>query len=430
MRSAAEEARSASGHPPDAGQPRSTPAELVTLVVFVAFLGQMTLNPIVAPLARAIGLEPWQIGVTISAAAMMLVLTSQRWGRAAQARGHKAILSLALALASVTMALFALAAGAGMAGLMPSAVLFVVVLLTRGIGYGVAVAAVLPTAQAVVADVASTEAERVRGMARIGAAQAGASIVGAIIGGGLAAFGLAAPLIVVPILLVAAWLLVRFGLREQPAVRLISQPRTVRATDPRVWPYLAAGFGLFTGFGFVQVVIGFLIQDRFGFTAVQTGVATGVALLMAGAGMMASQVLLVPRLGWSAAKLLGGGAGIALTGFLLMLPAWGLTTVIVAVGLVGAGIGLSVPGYTAGPMGALARDEQGSLAGLIGATNGLTFVVAPTLSTVLYQLWGPLPLVVAAALMLAVIGLVRFVPHFEAGSTKRSGMKVLVSDES
>ncbi len=58
-----------------------------------------------------------------------------------------------------------------------------------------------------------------------------------------------------------------------------------------------------------------------------------------------------------------------------------------------------MPGYTAGPTLLMSRDEQGSLAGLIGATNGLTFVLSPTLSTVLYGLWVPLPLIIAAAVM-------------------------------
>jgi hypothetical protein len=49
--------------------------------VFVAYLGQQTLNPIIAPLARDVGLAEWQVGVTISTAAILLVATSQFWGK-------------------------------------------------------------------------------------------------------------------------------------------------------------------------------------------------------------------------------------------------------------------------------------------------------------------------------------------------------------
>ena len=41
------------------------------------------------------------------------------------------------------------------------------------------------------------------------------------------------------------------------------------------------------------------------------------------------------------------------------------------------------------------HDEQGGLAGVIGATNGLTYVLAPTLSTLFYGWWRPLPVIVS-----------------------------------
>ena len=64
--------------------PTTAPAPQVkTLLtaVFLTYLGQMTLAPVAAPLAREIRLEEWQVGVTISLAAVMVVLTSQVWGR-------------------------------------------------------------------------------------------------------------------------------------------------------------------------------------------------------------------------------------------------------------------------------------------------------------------------------------------------------------
>ena len=54
------------------GQPVSQ-IPLLLATVFLAYLGQMTLNPIIAPLAREVGLAEWQVGVTISTAAVMVV---------------------------------------------------------------------------------------------------------------------------------------------------------------------------------------------------------------------------------------------------------------------------------------------------------------------------------------------------------------------
>ena len=48
-------------------------ANLVVGIVFLAFMGQMILNPIIAPLSRQMGLREWHIGATISLAAIVLV---------------------------------------------------------------------------------------------------------------------------------------------------------------------------------------------------------------------------------------------------------------------------------------------------------------------------------------------------------------------
>ena len=58
----------------------SSQVGIVLATVFLAYLGQTTLNPVIAPLSREVGLDEWQIGVTISVAAIMVVLTSRSGG--------------------------------------------------------------------------------------------------------------------------------------------------------------------------------------------------------------------------------------------------------------------------------------------------------------------------------------------------------------
>jgi MFS family permease len=65
---------------------------LVLVTVLLAYLGQMTLNPVIAPLSREVGLKEWQVGFMISVAAVMVVLTSQFWGRRSQSWGRKPVL--------------------------------------------------------------------------------------------------------------------------------------------------------------------------------------------------------------------------------------------------------------------------------------------------------------------------------------------------
>lgn len=385
---------------------------LLLATVFLAYLGQMTLNPIIAPLAREVGLAEWQIGVTISVAAIMVVVSSQFWGRRSQSWGRKPVLVLALGLAMVAMTGFAAAAAAGMRGLLTGSVLFVLFVLLRGLGFGSAIAAIPPTAQAYIADVTPDEVTRTKGMAGIGAVQGVAMVGGAVLGGLLAGLGLLAPIIVVPVLLTLALVLVAGRLRREPRHELIPEPVRIRPTDHRVWPFLLAGFGMFTSLGFIQVITGFIVQDRLNLGPEETGFVTGGALLAAGIGMVAAQGIIVPRTGWSPPMLLRVGTLTALLGFVLLVPDLGAWPLIAAIFLIGLGLGIAMPGYTAGPTLLVRREEQGGLAGLIGATNGLTFVIAPTASTALYGAWHPLPIVVGAVLMGFVSLFVLLHPRF------------------
>ncbi|MDN6304501.1 MAG: MFS transporter [Corynebacterium sp.] len=402
---------------------QSGPAPQIRLVltaVFLVYLAQMTLNPIIAPLSREVGLAEWQVGVTISAAALMLVTTSQLWGRRSQSWGRKPVLVAALVFGALTTALFALVSWLGMIGAITGGVLFVLFVLLRGVGFGTAIAAVPPTAQAYIADVTDDEATRVKGMAGVGAVQGMAMIGGSIVGGLLAAFGLLTPLIVVPVMLIAGFVIVATRLRREPRTTLIEQPRSVRPTDARVWPFLLAGFGIFTSLGFIQVIIGFIVQDRLGLDTNAAGVLTGAALLVAGIGTVIAQAVIVPRSGWGPATLLRVGGGTSVAGFLLLTPDIGSVALFASLGIIGLGIGLAMPGYTAGPTLLVDRDEQGGLAGLSAANIGLTFVVAPTAGSALYGLWPPLPVIVGTAIMTAVTIFVLAHPRFRRLPAARS----------
>lgn len=391
---------------------------LLLSAVFLVYLGQMTLAPIIAPLSREVGLAEWQIGLTISTAAMMIVLTSQFWGRRSQSWGRKPVLVAALALGTTMMALFGLVAVLGMAGTVTGTALFLLFVLLRGVGFGAAIAAVPPTAQAYIADVTDDQATRVKGMAGVGAVQGVAMIGGAVIGGALSALGLVAPLIAVPILLSAGLALVALRLRRESRHELIESPAKVSPLDPRVWPFLLAGLGMFTALGFIQVLTGFIVQDRLGLDAETTGLVTGGALLAAGVGMILAQAVIVPRSGWAPGTLLRIGCSVAFVGFLLLIMDVGVVALFVAILLIGLGLGIAMPGYTAGPTMVVDRAEQGGLAGLIGATTGLTFVIAPTAGTALYGIWTQLPIIAGAAMMAVVTGFVFTHPRFRRVRTE------------
>lgn len=391
--------------------PATPQVNVVVATVFLVFMGQMTLNPVVAPLSRDLGLAEWQIGLVISTAAITIVLTSRSWGRRSQQWGRKPILVGATIAGLLATALFAVLAQLGVNGVLTGGLLFALLIVSRGILLGLAAAAVPPTAQAYIAEVTVDERTRIRGLSRMGAAQSIAMIMGAALGGALAGISLMVSIAAVPVIMLAAVILTSVVLRREPRTELIVHPRPVRPFDPRVLPFLLAGFGMFTALGFMQIITGFIVQDRYSLNSSMTGLVTGASLLMSGLGMAIAQTVIVPRSGWRPPKLLRVGSIVAFVGLSVLIvdgPLWLLLTSILCIGF---GLGIGIPGYTAGASLMVERDEQGGLAGLIGATNGLTFVLAPTASTFLYAWWPPLPVIVGACIMAVVAVFVQVHPR-------------------
>ena len=390
----------------------SSQVGIVLATVFLAYLGQTTLNPVIAPLSREVGLDEWQIGVTISVAAIMVVLTSQIWGRRSQSWGRKPVLIASLATCTAAMTLFAIIAAMGIGGSLSKTPLFIMFVLVRGMLFGTALAAILPTAQAYVADITSSEEERVRGMAGVGATQGIASIAGALVGGLLSGISLMVSVDMVPVFLFAGLLVVIFVLRRESRTELVDEPAHVSPFDPRVWPFLMAGFGMFTALGLIQIVTGFLVQDRLGLDADTTGLYTGGALLAAGIGMVIAQTVIVPHSKWAPSTLLRVGTLLGAAGFALLALNSGFALIVISVTVIGMGVGIAMPGYTAGPTLLMSREEQGGLAGLIGATNGLTYAISPAAGTAMYGLSPILPIAVGGAILVLVFAFVLIYPGF------------------
>ncbi|MDO5285778.1 MAG: MFS transporter [Actinomycetia bacterium] len=372
---------------------------LLLLTVVLAFTGQMLLNPVIAPLSRAMGMQEWQIGATISLAAVALMLCSPLWGKASQRLGVKRVLVISLLVATSSLTVFALVAALGMRGAMTGAVLVVAVVVTRGLVYGSSIAAVTPTAQAYLVTRSSTEAQRIKVVGAVGAAQGLSAVTGAVLGGALAgAGGLLLPLIGMPVLMGAGLIVLAARFRPQGADELIEQPQRVSVLDPRIRPFLAVGFLTYLVFSSIQTLFGFLIQDRFHLSATATASVTAAYMVAVAVTMILAQAVVVPRLKWGATSLVRRGLLLVLvsTGCLWLSS---YVTFAVACVLLGLGMGLLAPGYNAGPTLELSAQEQGSLAGLINATNGAAYALAPIGSTALYGLSHGAPIILAGCLV-------------------------------
>ncbi|TDP96201.1 MFS transporter [Labedaea rhizosphaerae] len=378
------------------------PILLVCLAVFGLMTGQQMVNPILAPLARELGFSELALGLVMTVGASGVVLTSPFWGRRAIAWGHRPVLLTSLVGAMAALLAFAVVAQVGLSGVLAVPLLFVLVLLTRGLAFGLAWAATPVTAQSYVADVTTGEAERIRGMSLFGAAQGLALAVGPALGGLLSFGGLLVPMYVAPVILGAIAVVLWLSLPKPQAHR--ERPVTVKvsAFDRRMWPFLTACFGMYLGLTLVLMTVGFLLQDRLHLAADETGQATGLVML-AGAGMIVLvQALVIPRLGWRPARLIQTGALIMTVGMVAVTVAQTGVLVAVGVGVLGLGLGFGMPGIMSAPTLLAGKEEQSSVAGLLNSCTALTFMVGPLIGNGLYEIAPAVPYVLGAVMMAAL----------------------------
>ncbi len=382
--------------------PASAQAPLLYAILMLALMGQMLLSPLIAPLSREMGLREWHIGLTISLAAVMLAFTSGPWGRASQRYGVRPVLTTAMGAGAFALGAFAVLSYFGMSRAWAGVGLLIGVVVTRGIIYGSAISALNPTIQTHLVTHTVTEAQRVKAVGGMGAVTGLSSVVGAMVGGGLAALGgLMLPLTVMPLLMCAGIVVLWVRFTHTKPLSEMEKPAKLSYFDPRAFPFLLVGLALFTVFGALGTLFGFLIQDRLHLDAPSTASMTALYMVLMSIALIAAQAVAAPKLGWSSVHLLRRGVLIALFGVLALIPASYPALIPVGAILFGFGAGLMMPGYTAGPTIHMSAREQGSMAGLTNANNGLAYAIAPVTFTSLYG-WSPLVALSVCAIVLVL----------------------------
>ena len=101
--------------------------------------------------------------------------------------------------------------------------------------------------------------------------------------------------------------------------------------------------------------------------------------------------------------------GIALAAFGLVATSGATSLYGIATGysLSSMGFGFTRPAFTAGSSLAVGRKLQGLVAGHVTAINGASFVLGPSIGVVLYEVYRPLPFLIAAGVMILMIPYVR-----------------------
>jgi DHA1 family tetracycline resistance protein-like MFS transporter len=379
---------------------------LVLGAALLAYSAQQLLTPVLPPLSRELELTEIELGLVIALAAATLAVTGPRWGHACDRIGHRAVLTRGLLLALAGLTGFAAVCAAGLHTDLPRGVVLGSMILTRSIVFGAGLAAVPVAALAYMSAVSTSQAERTKLVGLVGAVQGGSMVLGPAAGGALAAAELLLPVYVAPVVLLAvlAVLAVRPLAAAGPAGGAApAGGPPLRVSDRRVLPFLTAGFLLFLGLGLIQVIMGFLYQDRLDLDAQGTASAVGLAGFLIGLVLVATQAVAVPALRWPSRRLIGVGAAAAICGYLVVAGAGGFWPLTIGMLLIALGLGLAIPGYNAGALHAVPEEFHGRVAGLLTAMTGVTFIAGPLAGTVLYRLDDRAPALVAAVLSAAAL---------------------------
>lgn len=404
---------------------------LLFLVMLVIASGNTALQSVLPAIGRSFELPDTVVAFSFSLSALIWMLVAPAWARQSDKRGRKAMVLLGVGGFTVSLTSSAIALSAGIAGWLTPAMTFLAFVAGRLV-YGALGSAAPPAAQALVASRTSRDA-RTRALTML----ASAFGLGTIAGPALAPFfvlpgvGLAGPAWLFALLgLVVTIIIHRWLTNDAPDANaagvhgaaasepmLNAQPggasiiaataerndAKVALRDPRVWPWML--FGLVAGHAQAAIgqSLGFLIIDRLGLPPAAAQPMIGVVLMTGASAALLAQWGIIPRLRLDPRQLVLWGAGIGAIGAAAICIAEDLHALAVAYAIVSVGFGFIRPGFTAGASLAVEAREQGAVAGTVTSVNGAVFILGPSAGVALYELWAPLPYLLSAVALAALV---------------------------
>lgn len=418
--------------PPTGAIPPGRMALLFT-VMLVTAAGNTAMQSVMPSIGTALQVDDVWISLAYSWSALLWVVCAPFWARRSDKRGRKAMMALGLVGFIVSMLLCGLALYAGLSGWLTAVWALIAFAAARSL-YGGFGSAAPPAVQAYVAS-RTPRAQRTQALSLI----ASSFGLGTVIGPALAplmvlpflGFGLTGPFICFAAIGLGALIVLRWRLpNDEPQYAARGQavaysgapsdpqgglepeeagePPRLSWLDPRLRPWVFAGF--FGGHAQAMVlgISGFLVLDRLGLrdTPAEGAGPVGLVLMSGAIATLLAQWGLIPRfdLGPRAATL--WGIVTAALGTVVLAVASDLHAIALGYAIASLGFGLFRPGTTAGTSLAVTRAEQGQASGIVASLAGASYIYAPALGVWLYgrSEWLGFGLIVALCLVVLVHG--------------------------
>lgn len=333
-----------------AGAPFPAPAAggfSIKPLMFEAFactLAMMSFVALIGPIARMLGLLPWQAGLAVTVGGIAWALCARRWGAASDRLGRRRILLQGLGGFVLSYAALCGFVVAALRQPPPPWLAFGGVVLLRGVA-----------------------------------------------GGFYAAVPATGALPLVSLAVLWRWL---------PRSERHAAPdgAKLRIGDARLRRPLAVAFAAMFSVIVAQVAVGFFALDRLHLDATAAAGAAGMALTASGVALILAQ-LLVRSLGWPPQRLIRIGCAVSAVGFGSVLFATSSTALWLGYFISAAGMGWVFPSVTALAANAVQANEQGATAGTIAAAQGLGMIAGPLAGTLVYGIDPGAPYALVALLL-------------------------------
>ena len=415
-----------------AGSALTTPHFLLLYAaMLVAAAGNTALQSVMPAIGREIGIADFWVTVSYTWSAVLWVTLAPFWARQSDRHGRKALTLMGVGGFIASMTLCGLALLAGLKGAIAGGVTFATFAICRAL-YGSLGCATPSATQAYLAS-------RTRRSARVEALSALSSSfsLGTIVGPAMAPLfvlpivGLAGPLFAFAAIAIVVFTAILVGLPDDKKPRhgrrlghgaAMSYPSfgssptgasVIAATspkgprlkwnDPRIRNWIVAGVVAGHAQAATLACLGFFVIDRLHLAPHGSEQSIAIVMMAGAAATLAAQWGLIPRLGLRPRALILWGCAIAAFGLLGTMAATELYGLVLGFGIASLGFGFTRPGFTAGASLAVPLGEQGGVAGVVTAANGISYVAAPGVGMLLYALDPHWPFAVGAALLLGLL---------------------------
>ena len=197
--------------------------------------------------------------------------------------------------------------------------------------------------------------------------------------------------------------------------KLPEPPHTPAADDKArripfatVWPFFLITVLGMTAYSLLQPITALRLLDQFGLDNSAAIGQAGAMLTATALAMLFSQSVLAVRLGWPPYRMLLVGSIAGLIGTVVLAIAHDPMLMVSGMVVVGASVGLLLPGNLAAMSLATGVKAQGKVAGINAVAMGVGLLIGPMAGTGIYHLSPLLPYWLACGLLVLLTAFVLF----------------------